>query len=105
MSNQVNVGNYDDSNQAFPGYLDWLDTVGLNGSGVIMANVDGGIQHNHPDLVNRMLPCTGQTCGGAATDEPRHSYGWHHGRRMALRVSQMGLASCVAWAWRREPTW
>jgi hypothetical protein len=66
MSNQINVGNYDASNLAFPGYAAWLAGVGLDGSGVIMANVDGGIQDTHPDLTARLLPCTGSTCGGSA---------------------------------------
>ena len=68
MSNQINVGNYDGSNLAFTGYQTWLSSVGLDGSGVVMANVDGGIYHTHPDLVNRMLPCSGTTCGHEAVD-------------------------------------
>ncbi len=65
MSDQINVGNYDANNQAFPGYLSWLAAAGVNGNGVIIANVDNGIQDIHPDLVNRIIPCTGQTCGGS----------------------------------------
>ncbi len=68
MSNQINIGGYDGSNLAFPGYQSWLNSVGLSGSGVIIANVDSGVDQNHPDLANRMLPCVGSTCGGAATD-------------------------------------
>ncbi len=73
MSNQINANNMDGTNLAFPGYYSWLSTIGLDGSGVIMANVDGGIDHAHADLVNRMLSCTGDTCGGSATD----SHGTH----------------------------
>ncbi|GJM23954.1 MAG: hypothetical protein DHS20C16_03690 [Phycisphaerae bacterium] len=69
MSSQVNVNNVNGSNQAFPGYQTWLNGVGLDGSGVIIANVDGGIYDTHPDLVNRMLGCTGSTCGGSAVDD------------------------------------
>ncbi|MEM8993497.1 MAG: S8 family serine peptidase [Acidobacteriota bacterium] len=68
MSNQVNVGNYDNTNLAFPGYMNWIASTGYDGTGVIMANVDGGIFDTHPDLVNRMLGCTGVTCGGSQTD-------------------------------------
>lgn len=68
MSNQVNAGNIDGGNLAVPGYLAWLGGIGLDGSGVILADVDGGIYDTHPDLVNRMLPCTGPTCGGSAVD-------------------------------------
>ena len=66
MSNQVNAGNYAADNTAFPGYLAWLDALGFSGDGVIIANVDSGLDQDHPDLVNRILPCTGSTCGGDA---------------------------------------
>ncbi|MCP4593324.1 MAG: S8 family serine peptidase [bacterium] len=79
MSNQVCVNNVNGSNLAFPGYAAWLSGVGLDGSGIIIANVDGGIQHDHVDLVNRMLSCSGTTCGGSATD----SHGTHTAGIMA----------------------
>jgi serine protease AprX len=63
MSNQVNAGNIFGDNRAFPGYLSWLGRIGLSGQGVIIANVDSGLDQNHPDLVNRVLPCSGTTCG------------------------------------------
>jgi serine protease AprX len=66
MSNQVNVGNVDGSNFAYPGYQDWLDSVGLSGEGVIIANVDSGIDITHPDLASRMLPCIGSSCGNGS---------------------------------------
>ncbi|MGD8598505.1 MAG: S8 family serine peptidase, partial [Anaerolineae bacterium] len=68
MSNQINVNNHNTGNIAFPGYQDWLAGAGVDGSGVIMANVDAGIEHTHPDLANRMVPCSGTTCGGDAED-------------------------------------
>jgi serine protease AprX len=73
MSNQVCAGNIDGGNLAFPGYPSWLDTLGLDGAGVIMANVDQGADENHPDLVGRFVQCTGTTCGGAASS----SHGTH----------------------------
>jgi serine protease AprX len=79
MSNQINVNNHDASNLAYPGYAAWLTSVGLSGAGVIIANVDSGIQDSHPDLVNRMLPCSGVTCGGAASS----SHGTHTAGIMA----------------------
>lgn len=66
MSSQINVGNYDADNRTFPGYLAWLSSVGLSGDGVIIANVDSGIDQTHPDLAGRILTCTGSTCGGSA---------------------------------------
>ena len=79
MSDQINVNNHDNSNLAFPGYPNWLSSVGLSGSGVIIANVDSGADNNHPDLVNRFIPCTGATCGGAASS----SHGTHTSGIMA----------------------
>lgn len=79
MSNQINVNNHDGGNLAFPGYATWLGSVGLDGNGVIIANVDGGIQDSHPDLMNRLIPCTGASCGGAASS----SHGTHTAGIMA----------------------
>ena len=79
MASQVNVNNVNGRNQAFPGYQSWLTGVGLDGSGIVIANVDGGIFDTHPDLINRMLGCVGGTCGGSATN----SHGTHTAGIMA----------------------
>jgi hypothetical protein len=79
MSNQINAGNINGSDLAIPGYPAYLDSIGVDGTGVIMANVDGGIFDTHPDLTNRMLSCTGTTCGNAATD----AHGTHTAAIMA----------------------
>ncbi|MCH8164424.1 MAG: S8 family serine peptidase [Planctomycetes bacterium] len=89
MSDQVCAGNYDVSNLAFPGYQSWLGGVGVDGAGVIIANVDGGIQNNHPDLVSRLLGCSGVTCGGGATS----SHGTHTAGIMAADGSSGVLDS------------
>jgi len=73
MSNQVNAGNIDGGNLAYPGYLDWLSHLDLSGAGVIIANVDSGIDQDHPDLANRMVPCSGSTCG----NETLSNHGTH----------------------------
>ncbi len=64
MSNQVNAGNVDAGNMAFPGYEDWLTAIGLTGDGVTVAIVDGGSDETHSDLVGQFLSCSGQSCGG-----------------------------------------
>ena len=62
LSSQVNVNNYDGTNRAFTGYMAWLDAVDLSGGGVIVANVDSGMDQDHPDLISRLLPCIGTSC-------------------------------------------
>ncbi|MFN2227984.1 MAG: S8 family serine peptidase, partial [Anaerolineae bacterium] len=76
MSDQVNAGNMDGSQMAFPGYGDWLASLDLDGAGVVVADVDAGVQDSHPDLAGRLLPCTGDTCGlGASSDHGTHTAG------------------------------
>ena len=76
MSNQITAGNYSASNLAYTGYLNWLNRLGLSGNGVVIANVDSGIDQDHTDLSNRILSCTGSTCGGdAASDHGTHTAG------------------------------
>ena len=89
MSDQVSAGNLDGDGLAVPGYLAFLEDVGVDGSGVVIADVDGGIYDTHPDLVNRMLPCTGDTCGGSETD----SHGTHTAGIMAGDGSSGTLTS------------
>ncbi len=79
MSDQVNANNVDETGAAFPGYESWLSSIGLDGSGVIIANVDGGIQNDHPDLAGRLVECIGSTCGGSTAS----SHGTHTAGIMA----------------------
>ncbi len=79
MADQVNVGQLDGGGLAVPGYPAWLAKVGLSGSGVLIANVDGGVEQTHLDLAARMLPCTGTTCAGATAS----SHGTHTAGIMA----------------------
>ena len=51
--------------------------------------MDGGVDQTHPDLVNRIVPCTGDTCGGSATD----SHGTHTAGIMAADGSSGVLDS------------
>lgn len=75
MSNQVNVNHVGANNAAFPGYPAWLTAVGLSGSGVIMANVDGGVSETHPDLAGQFLACSGTTCGSSSSSHGTHTAG------------------------------
>lgn len=79
ISSQVNVNNIDSNNRTFPGYLNWLSQIGLSGQGVIIANVDSGLDQNHPDLANRVLSCSGTTCG----NETASGHGTHTAGIMA----------------------
>ncbi len=79
LANQITAGNMSGTNTPLLGYLPWLSSLGVNGTGVTIANVDGGIFDTHPDLIGRMLPCVGDTCGGAATN----AHGTHTAAIMA----------------------
>jgi serine protease AprX len=79
LQQQLSANNLGSNGLPVPGYLDWLQGLGLSGAGVTIANVDGGIFDQHPDLVARMISCVGDTCGGSATD----AHGTHTAAIMA----------------------
>ncbi len=89
MSDQVCANNVDGTSLAFPGYQAWLTNVGVDGAGVVIANVDGGVQNDHPDLVNRLITCSGTTCGGSTTN----NHGTHTAGIMAADGSSGTLDS------------
>lgn len=72
LSNQINNVA---SGVVVPGYQAWLTSIGVSGSGVVIANVDGGVQETHPDLVGRFLPCTGVSCQGTSSSHGTHTAG------------------------------
>lgn len=74
-SAQISAGNVDGGNLAYPGYRSWLAGLGLDGSGVIVASVDEGLDETHPDLAGRVLACTGETCGGFDSIHGTHTAG------------------------------
>ncbi|MDJ0835105.1 MAG: S8 family serine peptidase [Acidobacteriota bacterium] len=79
MSNQLLAGNMsqvlkegEPVDVVDPGYLTWLSGLGLDGTGVVMANVDSGVDQEHPDLVNRFRPCVGESCDENGTLSSTH---------------------------------
>ncbi|HVM20154.1 MAG TPA: S8 family serine peptidase [Egibacteraceae bacterium] len=40
-----------------PGYAEFLERIGADGSGVVIAEVDGGVDWNHPELSDRVADC------------------------------------------------
>lgn len=75
MTAQISADNVDGTNRAFPGYQSWLAGLGLSGAGIIIANVDEGVRQQHPDLINRMLPCVGSTCSTTSSSHGTHTAG------------------------------
>ncbi|WP_162846694.1 S8 family serine peptidase [Marinicella litoralis] len=73
LSQQTIVSQYDGSVNAVPGYATWLSGNALDGSGVTVGVVDGGIYQNHPDLTN-VIQCTGT---GPSCSDDSDSHGTH----------------------------
>ena len=75
VSAQVNVGNVDEANLAYPGYQSWLTSAGLDGTGVTVAIVDEGVDESHPDLTAGHRPCSGASCTVAGSSHGTHVAG------------------------------
>jgi hypothetical protein len=73
LAQQTIVDDYDGNVPAVPGWNDWLTTNNLDGTGVTVSVVDGGIYQNHPDLTN-VVQCTGTSASCANSSD---SHGTH----------------------------
>ncbi len=49
MSSQILAGNYN-AGVPFPGYYDWINDTGYDGTGVTWGIIDTGVDYDHPDL-------------------------------------------------------
>ncbi len=92
MSQQSVVGNYNGSNVVQTGYQTWLDATGLDGSGVTVSVVDGGIFENHPDLSN-VVACsgTGASCANSSDSHGTHVAGAIGGTGQANSLNAAGF--------------
>lgn len=74
------------------GYQGWLAGTGVDGTGIILADVDSGIDQTHQDLSDAWLPCTGTTCGGATSStHGTHTAGIALGRATSGTVNGQGF--------------
>ncbi len=85
MSNQSVVGGYDAGNVVVPGYTNWLDQAGVDGAGVKVSIVDGGIRTTHNDLLANMVPCSGSEGSCTLAND-------NHGTHVAGAVAGSGAS-------------
>jgi hypothetical protein len=88
---QINVGNVDGSNIAFPGYQAWLAGIGLDGTGVTVAGVDEGVDDTHPDLAASVVSCTGDSCSIVKSTHGTHTAGIIVGDGTTARLDANGF--------------
>jgi serine protease AprX len=95
MSNQSIVGAHGagPSHTIVPGYTAWYTAAGLDGTGVTVGIVDGGVHVSHPEinLPGKVQPCvnagTGTTSCNPGTDA--------HGTHVAAAVAGVGVTTAV----------
>jgi len=91
MSSLVVSGSFDTASPA-PGYRSWLDNLGYDGSGVMWAVVDSGVDPLHPDLVG----LEGISYPECETDLPGDDPGFAgHGTPVAGIVAGTGAAGYI----------
>ncbi|MGY6630340.1 MAG: S8 family serine peptidase, partial [Wenzhouxiangella sp.] len=88
MSNQSVVGNINANGNVVPGYQNWLDGIGFDGSGITVGVVDSGILTTHQDLIGQMSPCvSGGVTPSSCTSSPST-----HGTHVAGAVAGTGAS-------------
>ena len=85
MANQSIVGGYDANFIVAPGYQSWLTPTNIDGSGVKVAIIDGGIRTTHLDLAGAIAPCLGTegSCTSATSNHGSHVTGAVAGRSVS----------------------
>ena len=95
MSNQSVVGAHGPApgHVITPGYTDWVIAAGVDGTGVTVGIVDGGVHVTHPELnvAGKVKPCVsagaGTTSCGSGTDA--------HGTHVAAAVAGIGVPTAL----------
>ncbi len=96
-SGQSLVGGVDANGALVPGYLDWLDTLGYDGSGITAGVVDeDGFRRSHLDLVDNVVACGvdgKHSCSpaGAANGHATHVAGAIGGTGATATVDKNGF--------------
>lgn len=88
FSNQIIADNLDLDRTPITGYETWLGTLGLDGSGVVLANVDLGVDQDHPDLLGNVSACVGSSC-------PQGNSASTHGTHTAAIIAGTGASGVV----------
>ncbi len=74
------------------GYQSWLNDAGVDGTGIILADVDSGVDQSHPDLIEAWITCSGTTCGGeTSSTHGTHTAGIAVGRATSGTVNAQGF--------------
>ncbi|NDY94265.1 S8 family serine peptidase [Wenzhouxiangella limi] len=60
-----------------PGYRDWLNAIGLDGDGVVVAVVDAGVRQTHQDLAGRFVDCAPGTTTPSSCSQANDDHGTH----------------------------
>src|SRR5699024_3888804 len=77
LSGQSLIGDHDDISQLDPGFAQNLAAMHVDGNGVRVSVVDGGIRESHVDLADRMRPCQNLGMSTSSCSKANDSHGTH----------------------------